>query len=76
MPQAMIVFKLPEENAEYKITNKAMDTYRVLCDIKKFLRDKIKYGELTEEQYKVYDEMRTAFHEMLEDNDINLDHLN
>lgn len=67
-------FKLPEENDEYETYRQAISMRIALEDISNFLRKKIKYESdgLTEEQYKVYEGVREAFHNILSDHEINL----
>jgi hypothetical protein len=46
-----------------------------LWEISQAIRSKLKYGELTEEEEKVWEEVRTMFYEKLEDNFVYLDEL-
>lgn len=70
MPKATISFSLPEEKEEYETTMKAVSYACALEDFRNYLRSRLKYEELTEEQSKTLDEVRTKFFEILADNEI------
>jgi len=73
IPQAMIAFKLPEENSEYQINIMAQDMYSALCDIQRHLRNKMKYSELTDEQFQIYDNMQKEFFQCLDEHKVSLE---
>lgn len=45
MPKATITFKLPEENSEYRMHQKAGDMHSAIWDFTSELRNKTKYGD-------------------------------
>lgn len=56
--QATLTFNLPEDREDFELASKAVDYSIVLNDIDQFLRSKIKHSDATEEQQKVYEEIR------------------
>lgn len=70
--KATLEFNLPEEREEYGLCNQASSLHCALWDFAQFLRGKIKYETLTEEQYAVYEEVRTKFYETLADHNLEL----
>jgi len=70
--KAILEFKLPEEMYEYNKANKAGDYFTALDDMYNHLRSKVKYGELTEAEDKVYNEVYDTFFEILKENKVDL----
>jgi len=70
--EATLSFKLPEEDDEYKLANKALDFYCALFRLDEELRGIRKYHS---EDYDVdtIDKVYTIFYESLAMYDINLD---
>jgi hypothetical protein len=72
--KAILKFNLPEEQEEFEIANKGWKFRSALSEYDNYLRGKIKYDEnLTDEQYKVYDEVRTKLWEILNEDQLTLD---
>lgn len=72
--KAILKFNLPEEQEEFDIANKGWKFRSVLLEYDNYLRGKIKYDEqLTDEQYKVYDEVRSKLWEILNEDQLTLD---
>lgn len=59
MPKATLSFKLPEEEQELKWAQEGFEYLRIVEDLDNYLRSKLKYSELTADQHKIYDEIRT-----------------
>lgn len=72
MPKVIIEFNLPEENEEFKTATKATDMSLVLWDFSQHLRSKIKYGDLPEAEYAIYEAIREKFHEILNDYNVEI----
>jgi hypothetical protein len=51
---------------------KATDYRSALCDLSNAIREKIKYANLTEEERKVWEEIRGAFFDIISKYDIDL----
>ena len=51
---------LPEDKHEFNLENQAVAMSLAIDDIKNYLRTKIKYEELTDKEYEVYDNNRST----------------
>ena len=71
MPKYTIEFHHDEE-AEFQMCNQAHDYWNALFDLDQWLRNKLKYEEITEEQYKAFEEVRNELHQKLKEYNINL----
>lgn len=65
MAKAILEFDLPEETIEYRLAVNAGNYHAVLWDIDQYLRSKLKYGELTSEQYDALDKTREELHDLM-----------
>lgn len=70
--KAVLEFKLPEENYEYNMANNASKYHSTLLEYDQWLRSKIKYDELTDEQYEIYQKCRETLNEIASDNNVNI----
>ena len=70
--KATIEFELPEDQEQFNFANKGFDYFCVLCEFDEFLRQKIKYSELQENEYALLEDTRDKLREMLFDRGINL----
>ena len=66
-------YNLPDDQFEFESAVKSTKMYFALTEIKDELRAILKHGELRDDQYKFLDKMNERFHEILSDNEINLD---
>lgn len=57
-----------DDKHDFKLMSNATNMYLALTDIKQFLRSKLKYDDLNEEQTKIFEELNTHFYELLDDN--------
>ena len=71
MPKYTIEFHHDEE-AEFQMCNQAHDYWNALFDLDQWLRNKLKYEEITDEQYKAFEEVRNELHQKLKEYNINL----
>jgi hypothetical protein len=69
MPKATLVFKLPEEKDEYQWATEGFKYLRTIEDLDDYLRRKLKYEELTEEQDRIYQEIRSKLWELRNEED-------
>ena len=67
MPKAILEFNLPEEREEFENAHKGVHYLIVIEDLDNFLRAKLKYTELTEEQATIYQEVRDKLWELKND---------
>jgi hypothetical protein len=71
--KAKLEYNLPDDEFEFNCAVKSTKMYFALTEIKEEIRSVLKYGELRDEQYKFIEEFNEKFHEILSDNEINLD---
>jgi hypothetical protein len=71
MPKYTIEFHHDEE-AEFQMCNQAHDYWNALFDLDQWLRNKLKYEEINEEQYKAFEEVRNELYQKLNEYNINL----
>ena len=71
MPKYTIEFHHDEEE-EFQICIKSMDYWNALFDLDQWLRNKLKYEDITEEQYKAFEEVRNELHQKSREYNINL----
>jgi hypothetical protein len=71
MPKYTIEFHHDEEE-EFQICIKSMDYWNALFDLDQWLRNKLKYEDINEEQYKAFEEVRNELHQKLNEYNINL----
>lgn len=68
MPRVHIVFKIPEENEEYKTTMRAGEYYSALWDFSQYLRGQLKYNnQLTEKEVETFEKIKTEFYSIVGD---------
>lgn len=67
-----LIFKLPEENEEFELAQKAGDYAIVLHEMDNWLRAKIKYEELPEEQEKIFQEVRDKLREFTQERNLDV----
>jgi len=68
--KAFIKFELPEEQEAFDESIDGPKAFSVIRDLDSYLRGKIKYHELTEEQETIYQEVRDTLGELVEDRNI------
>lgn len=64
MPKVIMEFNLPDEAEELKDAQNGTNYSIQLDNFANFLRSKLKYSELTEEQYAIYEEIRSKLWEI------------
>lgn len=75
--EAILKFNLNDydDAAAHLRAVKSLDLILCLNDFDNELRAKLKYGELDDDVYKIYSEIRSALHESMNKYDINVDKL-
>jgi hypothetical protein len=61
----ILEFNYPEDEEEFKLHLAGPELSFVLKDLDDYLRGKMKYEELTETQYSVYEEVRGKLNELV-----------
>jgi hypothetical protein len=69
MPKAILEFNLLEESNEYLMAVNASKYYAALSDISNWIRTEIKHND------KELEEVRSAFYDILDCHNINLDEI-
>ena len=67
---ATLHFNLPEDNLEFELAQKAGAFSAVIHEMDDYLRTKLKYEELSEVEYKLYEEVRKTLFELRETHDV------
>lgn len=70
--KAILEFNLPEDSHDFAMASNGVKAYCVISAFDEFLRSKLKYHELTDEQYEIYEECRRELRDMLIENSIQL----
>ena len=70
--KANLEFNLPEDTEEFYCASNGANYYSVCHELDQHLRNKLKYGNLTEEQDIIYQEIRDKLHEFIQDNNVKL----
>lgn len=65
-----IEFNLPDDEYEYRNSVKANEMYNALWDMKNNLRNTLKYGELSDSEYKTMESIQDRFFEILNEYEI------
>lgn len=68
----ILKFKLPEEREEFEIACKSSAFQGAIQELDNKLRAKLKYCDLLERDYEIYDEIRSWLHSCLEENNCTL----
>lgn len=71
--KAKLIFDLPEENHEWKNAIDGSSMRSTLWEYDQWLRSKIKYEDLNNEQYEVYQGCRDHLRTLLIENNIDID---
>lgn len=73
--KARLIFDLDniDDRVSHQRILKTDDIYLMLWDIQREIRQKTKYGNLPEEQYKVWEEIGELFYKLLNQYKIDLD---
>lgn len=64
---------LIEERREFEVALKASNYKSALWDMDQYLRSELKYSDLPEEEYKIFDKIRKKLWSIASDNDVNID---
>ncbi len=73
MAKVTIEFNTIDEQHELELCINASKWYSIVSDYSEYLRTKIKYGELSDDAYKVIKEAREKLHELLNDEGLKID---
>jgi len=65
--KAILEFNLPEEDEEFKQAVKAGDMHCAIFEFSQYLRKKLKYEDLSEQETKTYENVQAEFLGILEE---------
>lgn len=65
MNRGILEFDLPEQREDFIHATKAMNYYKALEDIKEYLRRKLKYTDLSEAEFAIYEQVRDAVYNII-----------
>jgi hypothetical protein len=71
--KAILKFDLPEENHEFLNATQGAKMRSVLWEFDQWLRSKVKYEDLNDDQYQVYQGCRDHLRTLLYEENIDLD---
>jgi hypothetical protein len=71
--KAILKFNLPEENDEFLNATQGANMRYVLSNFDEWLRTKVKYEDLNDDQFKVYQGCRDHLRTLLYEENIDLD---
>lgn len=57
-------FSKPEDNEDLAIHMKAVDYHIVIYEMDNYLRQKLKYEEISDQQAEIYEEVRSKLNEL------------
>lgn len=70
--KASLTFKLPEDADEHKHALQGLAYLMVLKDFDEHLRKLLKYSELSDRDYDIYDNLRGVLNNLAEANEVNI----
>jgi len=68
--KAILEFNLPEDEVEFRQAVDAGNMHCVLFDFSQHLRQKLKYGNLSEQEAKIYEEIKSEFLEIMDEHNV------
>ena len=68
----ILEFQLPEEEIEFRDAIDTLNYKHSLIDFKEIIRNKLKYQELTRCEAKVWEQVRSEFLKILENNEVKI----
>jgi hypothetical protein len=68
----ILKFNLPDENTEFRNAVDANKLHTIIEDVDNYIRNQLKYNDLTKEQVDTYTDVRDYLHNLLDDHNINL----
>lgn len=71
--QAQLIFDLPEDQEAFTLASRAFDLHCVLFNFDQWLRARLKYETLSEEEDKAYADIRGRLAEFMADYNVSMD---
>ena len=73
--EAILKFNLPEDKEQLQVATKAENLFLTLWDLNNYLRDKIKYSDISPAFTEIYEDVRTELFKIMENKDVSFDML-
>lgn len=67
-----LTFKLPEEQEDFLIAQNGIKYKIALQDLDNWLRSKLKYAEMSDQEHEIYNSCRSKLHEFLNNQDVSI----
>lgn len=71
--EAILKFQLPEEQEQFYLCTQAATWKEVCFEVDQYLRSKLKYEELSDEEHRICEQLRTNLQDIMSDNNLNFD---
>lgn len=72
MPQVTLTFNTPDEASELNLALRGGKYFSALHNFDRYLREQIKYRQITEKERKVFEQVREAFYTTLFESGVDL----
>lgn len=72
MPQVTLTFNTPEETSELNLALRGGKYFSALHNFDRYLREQIKYRQITEKERQVFDQVSAVFHTTLQEVGVDL----
>ena len=69
MSKGVLIFKLPEEQQEFQVASRANVLAYIVTELQEFLRQKVKYADISVQDRDTYEIVRTQLNDLINDND-------
>lgn len=70
--KATLEFALPEETEEFETASNGWRYKSILCELDNHLRSKVKYEDLDDRDYALYEKIREQLWELIRNENVNL----
>jgi hypothetical protein len=70
--KATLEFNLPEETEEFETASNGWRYKSILCELDNHLRSKVKYENLNDKDYEIYEKIREQLWGLIHDENVNL----
>jgi hypothetical protein len=70
--KVILKYNVPEDEYDYRMAVDGHKYYSFIVDFYNFLRNKVKYEQLSEADRSVYEDVYEHFHNEIRENEINL----
>lgn len=70
--KSKLIFNLPEENYEFELACNGGKYKSILCELDNFLRSKLKYEDISDVEYEIYENTRTRLWDLINEENLDL----